>query len=406
MTIYYITNNNDYGFGSLRYGIELTKINNIIFSDNYQFDMIHLNSTIEIKRNITIINNSNINIKIKGNNDSIFTFQYKDVKFTINGNIGISLIDTITHKEGGAIKNLFINNSINLENVYIHNCHATYGGAIFTFGYLKLSKCSFMANSAQYIGGAIFSYNTINIDNCKIHKNIIISENEYIGGAGLFVCADKNTIDLSFNISNTIISNNFIKFNPDKNSGISGAGIMILIFNNTLYFNNCVIENNLSKNGSGIMVINGNIDCLKCEIKNNMSSNYDKFQYDEYKDNILTGGGCGITSINGNININNCNIIDNKSYGIYSSGIASFNGDITCANSNISNNINNGYGKAITTYLNCELIINDSYIIENDIVNFFYIDDNKEKIKLINIYINYFNDFVIYITMNLLDNLS
>ena len=69
MTIYYVTNNKDYGFGSLRYGIEFTKIINIIFGDDYKFDFIHLNSTIEIKRNITIINNSEINIKIKANND-------------------------------------------------------------------------------------------------------------------------------------------------------------------------------------------------------------------------------------------------------------------------------------------------------------------------------------------------
>jgi len=397
MTIYYVTNNKDYGIGSLRYGIELTKFNNITFCDDYQFDTIQLNYTIEIKKNIILTNNSEINIKIKGNNDSIFTFKNKDLTFTVNGNIGISLVDTLTYKEGGAIKNIFSTNSIHLENVYIQNCHATCGGAIFTLGQLKLSKCSFIANSAKYIGGAIFSCSSLNIDNCKIHKNIITSESEYIGGAGLFVYANRNKDinNILFNISNTTISNNFIKFNPDKNSGISGAGIMILIFNYTLYFNNCVIENNLSKNGSGIMVIHGNIDCTKCQIKNNMSTNYAECY--EYQTNYvnLTGGGCGITSINGNININKCTITDNKSHGIYSSGITGLNGTITCTDSNINNNINIGPGKAIT-YLNRDITINDSYILENDIVNFLDMD-NKENIKIIDSHINYFSDFVINI---------
>ena len=140
------------------------------------------------------------------------------------------------------------------------------------------------------------------------------------------------------------------------------------------------------------MVINGNIDCLKCQIKNNMSTNYTEYQ--DYVD--LIGGGCGITSVNGNININKCTITDNKSYGIFSSGITCFNGIIICTNSNISNNINIGQGKAIT-YLNRDITINDSYILENDIVNFSDIDNNEEKFKIINLYINYFSNFIVNI---------
>jgi hypothetical protein len=172
---------------------------------------------------------------------------------------------------------------------------------------------------------------------------------------------------------------------------------MILIFNYTLYFNNCIIENNLSKNGSGIMVIHGNVDCTECQIKNNISTNYAECQdYQKNYDNLMCGG-CGITSINGNININKCNITNNKSHGIYSSGIASFNGIIICNDSNISNNINIGPGKSIT-YLNCDITINDSYILENDIVNFSDIDNNGEKNKIIDLYVNYFSDFIINIT--------
>jgi len=422
MDSYYVINYNNDGFGSLRFGIETSSFTNIIFDNNYGYSIINLNSTIHVLRDITIINNSLISIRIKGDSSSIFTLDNSGITFGVYGN-GFSLIDT----EGGAIRNIFSSNTITLDNVHIHNCSASYGGAIFTFGPLILQGCTFISNTALYVGGAVFSCNSLTVDNCEFSQNMIISESEYIGGAGLFVFADTNSTNLTFNISNTIITHNFVKFNPLENTGASGAGVMILIFDYIITFTNCVIENNLSKNGSGIMAVNGNIACIGCVIQNNVATNYVEEQDPRIKP-VLTGGGCGITSMVGTVNVDNCKITGNKSYGMYSSGIVGFSGDVTCTNSDISNNINAGPGGGIAVNLNCNLTVSDSIISNNSasglggaIINFsnnlfttaltnceikYNQLDNRENLKsaFLNIagttesYINFFIDFIINIT--------
>ena len=427
---YYVINNNDNGIGSLRYGINNPLYNNIIFDDNYNYENINLLSTININHSVLINNNTCYKIYIKGLNDSIFTITNKNVNFAIKGNGNISLIDTISLNEGGAIKNIFNDSTIELNNVSIIRCSGNYGGGIFTFGPLILNKCFINKNTALYVGGGIFSCNSITINDCNISYNIIETETEYIGGAGLFVYADTNSSNLTFNIEKTIISHNFVKFNPIYNTGASGAGIMILIYDYTIYFTKCIVENNLSKNGSGIMTINGNISCKDCIIQNNVSTNYGEAQDIRIKP-VLTGGGCGITSMAGTINVINTIITNNKSYGMYSSGIVGFSGDVSCTNSDISNNLNAGPGAGIAVNLNCNLNVINSKISNNKgsgigggIINFSNNEfttnivnstiqynslDNRENVKsaYLNIvstfesYINYFINFIINITSHL-----
>ena len=426
MTTYFVINSNDSGVGSLRYGMESKLYTLIILTGN--LSKIILSSSILISTNITINNFSPTYIQC--NNYSIFTLVDSNITFNISANKTLFLVDSISANQGGAINNIFNNNTINLSNVNIINCSAQYGGGIFTFGPLILKNCIINNNIAFYVGAGIFSCNSINIDKCVFSRNIVVSETTYIGGAGLFIYADTNSSGLTFDISNTTISNNFIKYNPLQNTGASGAGIMILIFDNIINFNNCIIENNLSKNGSGIMVVNGNVTCSDTILQNNISANYAEQQDPRIKP-VTTGGGCGITSMAGTVEVNNCSIQNNKSYGMYSSGIVGFSGDVTCNNSNISNNINAGPGGGIAVNLNCNLIIGDSIISNNlasglggAIINFsnntfntnitncsitYNQLDNRENllsayqniIGTTETYINYFIDFIINITSRL-----
>ena len=270
MTEYLVINSNDSGIGSLRFGINSGLYTDIILIDG--LTEINLSSTIYIHSNITLTMNAPSPIYIQCNSDTIFTLADSDITLTMNGNI--LLHNSTSTKEGGAINNKYPTNKINLSGITIKNCSALYGGGIFTFGPLILNNCIINNNTAYYVGGGVFSCNSLQIDNCTFSQNIIITETEYIGGAGLFVFADTNSTGLSFNISDTEISNNFVKFNPLYNTGASGAGIMILIFDYTINFNRCIIENNLSKNGSGIMVVNGNVSCTNTIIQNNASTNY------------------------------------------------------------------------------------------------------------------------------------
>ena len=428
MTEYLVLNSNNDGFGSLRFGINSGLYTNIILTDN--LTNIKLSSTILIHSNITIINKSLSPIYIQCNSDTIFTLSDTNITLTINGNSLLYLINSTSSKEGGAIINKCPTNKINLSGVTIKKCSALYGGGIFTFGPLTLNNCVINNNSAYYVGGGVFSCNSLQIDNCTFSQNIIISETEYIGGAGLFVYADTNSTGLSFNISDTEISNNFVMFNPLYNTGASGAGIMILIFDYTINFNRCTIENNLSKNGSGIMVVNGNVTCINTIIQNNASTNYAEQQDPNIKP-VTTGGGCGITSMAGTVSVNKCIIKNNRSYGMYSSGIVGFSGDVSCLNTYIANNINAGPGGGIAVNLNCNLLINNSIISDNlgsglggAIINFSNNTftttiansritsnklDNREDllsaykniIGTTESYINFFIDFIINITSEL-----
>ena len=420
--IYIVANSNDSGDGSLRYGIENSGLDTIIFSEDILYKNIDLSAFILVDRSINIINNSNQEIFISCATDSIFVLSNKTkIMFQIFGNLGINLVNSNSKIVGGAINNSFNTNSLVFNNITIKNCTANYGGAIFTLGFITLNECVISENTAEFLGGGIFSTSSITINDCVINKNIIISETEFIGGAGLFIYADTNLKNLEFNIKNTIIKNNFVEYNPIENTGASGAGVYVFIYDYTIIFDNCIIEENYSKNGSGIYVNNGNLSCIGCSIRNNIASNYQEGQ-DPVVKPVLTGGGCGITSMSGNINVSRCIISDNKSYGMYSSGIVGFNGNLNCSNSSIQNNVNVGPGGGIAVNLNCNINIDKTIINNNSasglggaLINFstnqFYTNiknsfiqnnqlDNRENTK--SVYINIFQT-AIYTFKNIIN---
>ena len=154
---------------------------------------------------------------------------------------------------GGAICSLSSEDKVFLNNCGFYNNFALYGGAIFTNGgFLNISNCLFLNNSALYYGGAIYQiYGNLSL----ISTSFI--ENRAREGGAVYI----------FSKNDFLIENNNFTNNSANNSG----GAIYTFFNKNYTINLNYYENNSASICSDLFE-NSNLIFI--------ADNYTLFRYD------------------------------------------------------------------------------------------------------------------------------
>ena len=228
------------------------------------------NITINIKKDITLTNNTNVDSAIK--------------ILTINGNG-----KTVNGKDKYQFLNITSNIHLTINNITITRCNATNGGVISFNGSGELLNCTFLNNSADMYGGAIYSYSKeiININNS------IFSNNKASWGGAL-------TGGL-LNITNSIFHNNTATTVGGSICVTDDLDMLITLKNNTFSYNTADV--------GGVIYTNalGSIDSKNNTYQNNFAGfsggvidlthgDYES-EYDKYLSNGVNyaGGALGIS---------------------------------------------------------------------------------------------------------------
>lgn len=198
-----ISHTDEFGLGSLRQAILLSCAGDTLYADQIQ-GTIHLSSTIELEKPITIEGNPNESLLISGVN--------KNRVFTISSGIEVSLSWMTLFRGkptlfgGGAILN---RGHLQLSHITLQDNQAESGGAIANYGNLdsaslSLINCTLSGNlSSSLDGGAIdnrpFGFGaSVHLDFCTIANNEAANK-----GGGIF-----NESGGIISLRNTLIDGN------------------------------------------------------------------------------------------------------------------------------------------------------------------------------------------------------
>lgn len=370
------------------------------------------------------------------NNNFSFGSEFKSSNYNIsdfltdNSNLINSYNDkSILHVGGGGKNNYTliqdaINDSKNGDIIFVWGNSSPYYENIIINK--KINLIGQDKNTTIINGGGKEDVITVNVDEVFISGFKIINSGTDWIDSGIKLNSDNNRIDgnifsnnnfgiYSYNLENTIISNNFISFCYD-------SGIHLPFSKNITITNNIIINNSLK----GIYLYDSNVHC---DNRNNISDNIIKFNkvgiyfwYSYRTDisrNIISDNDYGISfNHNSDYNIIDNNTITKNTFdGIYLN-FSSYN---QLTNNELTNNINGfhliyssdcdiinnrivGYNE-IGLYLQCSsnTYIFNNYFSNNDIYGLYLYRSSKSYI--VSNYIIHNNNIGIYLNQNSNDNI-
>ena len=206
---------------------------------------------------------------------------YNDVNMTVTNNVTFQAINqgkvTIDAKGKGYIFNcLDTTKTISIIGLKLINgtgynlTENTYGGAIYTEGYLILENSSLQYNHANY-GGVIDSFQDCNITNCDFSNNYATTVAGAINGGILNIKNSNftnNTAESQSAVYGTKITMNGCNF--INNSATNGSGC-VYAFGLTYISNTSFINNTATLYTGAITTMGGNI--TNCIFTNNLGGN-------------------------------------------------------------------------------------------------------------------------------------
>ena len=340
---------------------------------NNTYDTVNIN----IKSDITLKNNTNVNdaiktLNIEGNNKTINgnnTYQF--LKIT-SGTITINNIKIINCNStyGGAIYNN--GGNLRIDNSSFNNNFARYGGAIYNpEGDLKIVNSLFNNNNASVYGGAIHNQE----DDLKIVNSLFNNNTAISGGAINNYGCDLKIVNSSFNnntarvgvirnyegvlrIENCSFNNNSVREAGVIDNHRSDFKIVNSLFNNNtardkgvirnyegvLRIENCSFNNNTARDKGVIRNYEGVLRIKNCSFNNNSAReggviyNYEgvlRIDNSSFNNNSAREGGV-IDNYKGVLRIDNSSFNNNTA--IKGGVIYSYYGNVTITFSYFKNN--------------------------------------------------------------------
>ncbi len=210
------------------------------------------NTNIKINKSLTIVGKGScddivINAKKKG----------RVFKIMPSGKLTLKNITIINgySDNGGAIYNskngICVIDNCNFKNNVVKVKYSDYGGgAIASFGYLKVKNSTFSNNNGHYWGGAIYFDSNKGI----ISESTFYNNKAFHGGA-IHIC------DGDVNIINSTFSKNYAS---EEGGAVSNYG------NNTLVANSKFLNNKANYGASGIFSGFGTLKVITSYFKNNI----------------------------------------------------------------------------------------------------------------------------------------
>jgi len=291
---------------------------------NNTYDTVNIN----IKSDITLKNNTNVN-------DAIKTLNIEGNNKTINGNNTYQFLSITS-------------GTITINNIKIINCNSTYGGAIYNNGgNLRIEKSSFNNNFARY-GGAIYNPE----GDLKIVNSLFNNNNASVYGGAINNQEDDLKIVNSLFNNNTAISGGAINsygrdlkiVNSSFNNNSAREGGVIRNYEGVLRIENCSFNNNTARDKGVIRNYEGVLRIKNCSFNNNSAReggviyNYEgvlRIDNSSFNNNSAREGGV-IDNYKGVLRIDNSSFNNNTA--IKGGVIYSYYGNVTITFSYFKNN--------------------------------------------------------------------
>ena len=227
-------------------------------------------------------------VNVEVNNNEIFNNTGYGVYISGSNSIGYIQGNRIYDNNGNGIR--FNGNQITIDNNYIYNNTAPNegGGINVESGSINIINNSITNNIANH-GGGIYWYG-ISTKTCLIKDNFIGYNNALSEGGGIHLNTSMATnVDISCEISNTMISNNECNF-------VAG-GIYVVRSNVLLTQNTMIYDNNANAYGSDVYCYQSNFTIsYDSKIQNNTDNDiycniYCNFNYISNGQNVYCRSG-------------------------------------------------------------------------------------------------------------------
>ncbi|MCL4275835.1 MAG: S-layer homology domain-containing protein [Anaerolineales bacterium] len=272
-TEWVVTNTSDSGPGSLRQAIaDASNGDTITFDPSLADETIHLASTLEIDKSITIDGSGlNPRITLSGDTDDDGVGDVQILTITTYGNVRILGLDFANGKNVASFTGGIANFGwLDISTCTFSSNTGELGGALLNRGNLTVQGCEFIDNYAYYDGGAIFNDigSTATISDSLFIQNkadamyggggaignigdLLVTHSEFsgntAGGGGAIVNARDGS---------TTISQTSFKFNL----AMTESGGAVHNLNGTMTISALFAENTAAKNGGAIFNEGGDVN--------------------------------------------------------------------------------------------------------------------------------------------------